>query len=58
MPILTKIALVAAVAGIAAWLFSRRRDRDLDFAEAHTDHPERPIEEMERQADIPGGVRP
>ena len=58
MRTLAKLALVGAVIGTVARVLARRRHRDLDFAEPHTHHPERVVEAMEAETDIPGGVHP
>lgn len=51
--------LLGGAVGLGTWLARRyQRRSQADLTRPHLDEPQAPIERMEQEADIPGGVRP
>jgi hypothetical protein len=54
-----KIMLLVGAIGVVQWIVRRQRSSgQVDLTHAVPDRPQAPIEQIESQIDVPGGVRP
>jgi hypothetical protein len=55
-----KLLILGGLAGLTRYLVRRnsRASAGIDLTEPDLDEPQAPIEHMEANADIPGGIRP